>query len=58
MIAGNAIFDLYQNPRWRAAAILKKENRHNSAAVSDIFTKFGVLVVIGSPHHALTSFFG
>ena len=30
----NATFDLCQNPRWRPAAILKKENRHNSAAIS------------------------
>jgi len=39
-------FDLYQNPIWRPAAILKKENRHNSAAISDIVTKFGTVVDI------------
>jgi len=38
---------LKQNPRWRPAAILKKkENCHNSAAISAIFTKSGVLVAI------------
>ena len=37
----------------------KKENRHNSAAISDIFTKFCVLVAIGSgPQRALMSFLG
>ena len=34
----------------------KKENRHISAAISDIFTKFGVLVDIGSPHCPLVLF--
>ena len=36
----------------------KKENRHNSAAISDIFTKFGVLVAMDSPQCSLMSFFG
>jgi len=36
--------------RFTGGAILeKKENRHNSAAISDIFTKFGVLVAMDSP---------
>jgi len=34
----------------------KKENRHISTVVSDIFTKFGVLLDIGSPHRPLVSF--
>jgi len=33
----------------------KKENRHISAAFWDIFTKFGVLLDIGSPHRTLVS---
>jgi len=37
---------------------LKKENRHNSAVISDIFTKFGVLVAIGSPQRTLVPFLG
>jgi len=36
----------------------KKENRHNSAAISDIFTKFGELVAMDSPQHAVMSFLG
>jgi len=37
---------------------LKKENRHNSAAISDIFTKFGVLVAMDSPQRPVMSFCG
>ena len=35
---------------------LKKENVHNLAAVSDIFTKFGVLVAMDSPESPLCHF--
>jgi len=37
---------------------LEKENRHNSAAVSVIFTKFGLLVAMDSPQRPVMSFFG
>ena len=36
----------------------KKENLHNSAAISDIFTKFGVLVPMDSPQRHQMSFLG
>jgi len=36
----------------------KKENRYNSAAVSDVFTKFGVLVAMDSPQRRVMSLFG
>jgi len=36
----------------------KKENRHNSAAISDIFTKSVVLVAMDSPQCPLMLFFG
>jgi len=36
----------------------KKENRHNSAAISDIFTKFGVLVAMDSRQRPVMSFLG
>jgi len=36
----------------------KKENRYNSAANSDIFTKFGVLVATVSLQRAVMSFLG
>jgi len=37
------------NPRWRAAAILKKKtlNRHMSATVPPILMKFGVMTHVG-----------
>jgi len=54
--AVTTIFDLCKNPRWRPAAILKKENHLISAVVSDIFTKFGVLLDIVSPHRPLCHF--
>jgi len=44
------IHDGSQPPFW------KKENCHNSAAVSDIFTKFGAMVDVDSPQRAVTSF--
>jgi len=34
------------------------EDRHNSAAISDIFTKFGVLLAMVSPQRAVVSFLG
>ena len=34
----------------------KRVNHHISAVVSDIFTKFGVLLDIGIPHRPLVSF--
>jgi len=52
----DVIFDREQNPIWRPGAILKNENRHNSAAFWDIFTKFGVPLTMVSPLHAGTSF--
>jgi len=33
-------------------------NRHNSAAISDIFAKFGVLVTMDSPQLPMMLFFG
>jgi len=36
----------------------KKENRHISAAVSNIFTKFGVLVAMDCPQRPLMLFLG
>jgi len=36
----------------------KKENRHISAAVPDIFTKFGMLVAMVSPQRAVMSLLG
>ena len=36
----------------------KKEIRHNSAAVADILTKFGVLVAVVSPQRAVVLFLG
>jgi len=36
----------------------KKENRRNSAAVSDIFAKFGVLVALHNLQRPVMSFFG
>jgi len=36
----------------------KKENVHNSAAIWDIFTKFGMLVAMDSPQHPRMSFLG
>jgi len=36
----------------------KKENRQNSAAISDIFTEFGLLVAMDSPQRPLMSFLG
>jgi len=54
----NAIFDLYQNPRWRPAAILKKMKIAITAAISArIFTIFGMLVATDSPQRSLKSFF-
>ena len=42
-----------------AAAILKKkENVHNSAAIWDIFTKFGTLVALDSTQRPRMSFLG
>jgi len=35
---------------------LEKENRHNSTAISDILTKFGVLVAMVSPQRVVMSF--
>ena len=40
----------HRPPSW------KKENHHISAVVSDIFTKFGVLLDIDIPHRPLVSF--
>jgi len=58
-------FGLQQNPRWRpaailkrTAAILKKENVHNSDAFSDTFTKFGTLVAMGNPQRPRMSLLG
>jgi len=34
----------------------KKKNRHNSAGISDIFTKFVVLVAMDSPQRPVMSF--
>jgi len=39
-----------------AGSHLEKVNRHNSAAISDIFTKFGVLVAIGSQQRHVCHF--
>jgi len=36
----------------------KKENRHNSAAISDIFAKFGVLVALHNLQRPVMSFCG
>jgi len=36
----------------------KKVNRHNSAAISVILTKFGVLMAMVSPQRAVMSFLG
>ena len=41
-----------------AATILKKENVHNSDAIWDIFTKFGMLVAMDSPQRPQMSFLG
>jgi len=37
---------------------LEKENRHNSAPIADILTKFGVLVAMASPQRAVMLFWG
>jgi len=37
---------------------LKKEKRHNSAAISHIFTTFGVLMAMDSPQRPVMSFLG
>ena len=48
----NKIQDGSRPPFW------KKENRHISAAVPDIFTKFGMLVAMVSPQRAVMSLLG
>jgi len=48
----NKIQDGGRPPFW------KKENRHNSAAISDAFTKLGVLVAMDGPQRPVMSFFG
>ena len=51
-LTGNKNQDGGRPPFWT------KENLHNSAAIWDIFTKFGVLEAMDSPQHGVMSFLG
>ena len=54
LLTGITIQDGALPPYWKK----ENNNRQNSAAISDIFTKFGALMAIGSPQRALMSFLG
>jgi len=51
-LTSNKIQDGGRPPFW------KKENLHNSAAIWDIFTKFGVLVAMDSPQRPIMLLLG
>ena len=51
-LASNKIQHGGRPPFW------KKENRHNSAAIAAILTKFGALVAVVSPQRAVMALWG